>query len=367
MNRETSLYLDAVRFLAALAVFASHVSGARFTAGLFWQMGPYGDEAVDVFFVLSGFVIAYVTDRRETRPDAYAVSRLARVYSVALPALVATFLLDALGRSLRPDLYAASWGYVADGQAMQFLASLFFVNHLWGLGIAHGSNLAYWSLGYEVWYYVIFGVALFGRGRWRIIGAAAAIVVAGPQIIALFPLWLLGVACYRLARRDVIGRRWGAALCLGAVIGWLSYEIWAWHGHRLIAWAPAPWLDRSKIAQDYLVAILFAIHLLGFSAVASSLAPVLRRSAAPVRWAAGATFTIYLFHVPVTQFLTTIVPWPPGAWETRMVMFPVALVLLFLVAEVTERRKEGWRRVFAAVLRGAGARRAGADRALTER
>lgn len=68
MNRTVSLYLDLVRFTAAIAVFISHISGQRFTGGLLWQSEPYGDEAVDVFVVLSGFVIAYVASRSETDP-----------------------------------------------------------------------------------------------------------------------------------------------------------------------------------------------------------------------------------------------------------------------------------------------------------
>lgn len=95
MNKPTSIYLDLVRFTAAVTVFFGHVSGSRLTGGLFWQMGPYGPEAVDVFFVLSGFVIAYVYDTREHSLTDYAVSRFARIYSVAIPALIVTFILDA--------------------------------------------------------------------------------------------------------------------------------------------------------------------------------------------------------------------------------------------------------------------------------
>jgi peptidoglycan/LPS O-acetylase OafA/YrhL len=59
---------------------------------------------VDVFFVLSGFVIAFVTTERESDGRSFAIARLARVYSVALPALVVTFVLDAIGRSIKPCL-----------------------------------------------------------------------------------------------------------------------------------------------------------------------------------------------------------------------------------------------------------------------
>src|ERR1700691_426345 len=109
MNRETSLYLDAVRFFAALTVFVAHISGARFTAGLFWRTEPYANEAVIVFFVLSGFVIAYVAERSEVTPRAFAIARLARIYSVALPALVMTFALDAIGPARPPGLSTVSW------------------------------------------------------------------------------------------------------------------------------------------------------------------------------------------------------------------------------------------------------------------
>ncbi len=56
-----------------------------------------------------------------------------------------------------------------------------------------GSNLAYWSLGCEVWYYAIFGLMLFAHGRWRVVAIAVALVFVGPLTVLLFPLWLLGV------------------------------------------------------------------------------------------------------------------------------------------------------------------------------
>lgn len=349
MNRETSIYLDLVRFTAALTVFFGHLSGGRFTGGLFWQIGDYADQAVDVFFVLSGFVIAYVADRSETNLSSYAVSRLARVYSVAFPALVVTFVLDAIGRSIHPDYYSIAWGYVTRGQATQFITSLFFVNRLWWNWIKEGSDVSYWSLSYEVWYYVIFAAAFFARGRWRVPAALAAMCIAGPDILALFPLWLLGVGSYQISKRKVISARLGLVLCILPILAWAAYEFLAWHGHRLDQTIPDRWFHRSQIVQDYLVASLFAVHLIGFQAISQKVS-ILNRFARQIRWAAGATFTLYLFHVPLAQFFTTIVPWPPSSWATRFVMFPITLALIFVIAEFTERRKEWWRHVFAVIL-----------------
>jgi peptidoglycan/LPS O-acetylase OafA/YrhL len=333
MRRELSIYLDAIRFSAALVVLLSHLSGTRFTGGLLWQAGPYGEEAVDVFFVLSGLVIAQVCARSETTWRDYAGARLARVYSVALPALAATVALDALGA----------------GVAWQVATSAAFLNQIWWLDLRPGSDIVYWSLSYEVWYYIIFGCLLFAPGSWRAPATAAAVLVAGPNIVALLPLWLLGVGGF-YAGRLRLRRGVGMALCLGAPLLWLGYEAWAWHGHRLVGIDLGGAVSRNQIVQDYLVGGLFALHIIGFSAVAPLFAPALLPLGRPIRWAAGATFTIYLFHVPVAQFLTVLIPWPPAWWGTRLLMLPGMILVLFAIAEVTERRKAWWRRLFAAAL-----------------
>lgn len=347
MNRATSIYLDLARFIAAMVVFVGHLSGARFTGGLFWQAGPFMAEAVAVFFVLSGFVIGFAVDQREQTARDYAINRAARIYSVALPALAITFALDALGRTADPALYAPWWGYVADGRLGQCLAGLFFVNQLWFAQIPQGSDLPYWSLGYEVWYYVIFGMAVFAR--WRVAGAVLAGLIAGPKILAMLPLWLLGLGCYRLCSRITLSAVAGLCLWLVAIGLWLCYEVWAVRHHRWLGFVPAA-LARPELLQDYLVGVLFAAALLGFRFASPLIGAPLLALAPPIRWAAGATFSIYLLHLPIAQFLATQMPWPPQAWATRAILMPGTLALIFAVAEVTERRKEIWRRGIAYLL-----------------
>lgn len=350
MNREVSLYLDIVRFAAAMMVMIGHVSGMRLTAGLFWQAGPYGPEAVAIFFVLSGFVIGYVTDTREGSATDYAIARAARIYSVALPALAISFVLDAIGMAARPELYTAAWGYRANGQLLQAITGALFINQLWFLDIVPGSDLPYWSLGYEVPYYVIFGIAAFAPLRWRVAGVVTALLVAGPQVASLFPLWLAGLGAYHLCARRPVGQVPSIVLCIGGLAGWIGYEAWAWHGHRLDA-IELDGLMRPDILQDYVVGLLFAAHIVGFRGVSTVFAPLLARIAGPVRWLAGATFSIYLFHLPVAQFLASEVPWPPTATSTRVTLFGGTLVLVFALAELTERRKEMWRRTITILLR----------------
>ncbi len=60
MNRPTSIYLDLIRFCAAAIVFIVHANYDRFTGGglpLLWRLQDLGNDAVMVFFVLSGYML----------------------------------------------------------------------------------------------------------------------------------------------------------------------------------------------------------------------------------------------------------------------------------------------------------------------
>ena len=91
MTREFSLYLDFVRFLAAVAVVVNH---SNFRWLITEELPQWGHSAVMIFFVLSGYVIAYVTDRKENSLREYSISRLGRIYSVAPAALILALVLD---------------------------------------------------------------------------------------------------------------------------------------------------------------------------------------------------------------------------------------------------------------------------------
>ena len=336
--------------MAAFAVFVSHYATQHFTGGLFWQLQPYGAEAVDIFFVLSGFVIGCATDGREAGPRSYAVNRAARLWSVALPALLLTLMLDAAGSSARPELYTAAEvpHYHPDGSLWRYLLSAVFLNQTWYLDITPGTDWPYWSLGYEPWYYVIFGVAMFAPGKVRIAAALVAAGIAGPKVIALFPLWLAGLACARLAR-DLRPSTWAGAACAAAsVAGWIGYEVWALHHGRLLGLGP-DWFGRRELAQDYVVGALFALHLIGICHLSDPFGWLLSRFARAIRWLAGATFTLYLMHYPIMQCLIATLPWPRDSAVSRLLLPILSLAAVFLFAALTERRKQSWRRVIQAL------------------
>lgn len=338
MNREVSIFLDLARFLAAFVVFLSHASWTAHTGGVLWQIKGLGREAVDVFFVLSGFVISHVIATREGTARSYAVNRLARILSVALPALCGTWLLDAVGMAARPELYG---GFCCEpGSAWwSYPRNLVFLGDVWSRHVSPGSNVPYWSLGYEAWYYLSFGLATFLPRRIGVPAAVGAMVLAGPGIAVLFPLWLLGVGC----RGWSVSPGWGRVLMgLGAVgavcIGVFGvregqiYDPFSLSAGRLIDYA-----------HDYAMGLCFMAFLLGFAANSGHFAPLLRTIERPVRWLAGGTFALYLFHLPLLHFLAAVMPFPALSWRMWACVYAGVPVAGFLLAEVTERRKGWWR------------------------
>src|SRR5947209_5815746 len=105
MAPATSAFLDLLRICAALVVFIFHCP-QFWSPRLYAATAPLAHSAVIVFFVLSGYVIAFSTLSARQDAKRFAVARLSRLYSVILPALLLTFILQATGSYLNPEFYA---------------------------------------------------------------------------------------------------------------------------------------------------------------------------------------------------------------------------------------------------------------------
>jgi peptidoglycan/LPS O-acetylase OafA/YrhL len=346
LARETSLYLDAMRVVAALVVFLDHFARPSISGGLFWQVAPFGGDAVIVFFVISGFVIAHATAGRERNAADYFTNRAARIYSVAVPAIVLTIVCDFIGQWIDP--HYTSWSFSPGALWQQVATSLTFTNAFWNLRYFPGSDGAYWSLGYEVPYYAMFGAALFARGLWRIILPMALMVLAGPNIVALLPVWLFGVGLYALGRRWRAREVLGWILFVGAIAGWIAAQFaLRAAGYDINHVAPTAYVP------DYVTGICFAISLLGFEAIAPRFGVLLLPCARAIRWTAGRSFTIYLIHIPVLKLCAAMPFWTVTAWSTRGAMIAITALVVVAMGECFEQRREPWRRCFASLFRRA--------------
>lgn len=335
-----SIYLDIVRFSAAAVVFLYHLGYGKLAGGYFAIFHQFGTPAVIIFFVLSGFVIRFVTINREDSASAFAAARMSRLYSVVIPALILTALLDTIGRHSAPDLYPNPLSVEA------FLSCLLFVNASWFHFFVFGTAGAYWSLGFEVWYYITFGLLLFSPKPGRFVWAAAALVFAGPDIAVMFPAWLLGCLAYEVCLRRVVGKSLGFVMFAAPPIAFAICVYFMFFNSL----AEGLGYSFLQITTAYIIAVLFFVHVIGAYALSPAIEVVLSRVARPIRWLAGATFTLYLLHLPIAFFIRSQLTWPVNSWKSQSMVVGLTIVLVFLIAEFTERRKDIWHEIFARLL-----------------
>lgn len=324
-----SLYLDVLRFAAALAVFLDHVSTEPFSRRVLPSgLGSYGEIAVTIFFLLSGYVIAHVTATRERSTVAYVSSRAARLYSVVLVALLLTMVLDRVGVALNPGFYATPKILDKPPSWQGYLSALLFVNEyqVFGFnGIAPGSNGPYWSLSFEASYYLIAGLVLFARRAVWLPLAVLLLALAGKTIAVLLPVWGLGFVLYRRVPAAPAWLAWLALLGSGAALLAVPFL----YRYHISAWFPygrGPF--NRDVPQDYLVALIFALHLLAARQMFSSDRPP--PLSGMVRWLGALTFPLYCMHYPVISLAAAISPWPLGS--LARVAFESAMTALLVIA-----------------------------------
>jgi peptidoglycan/LPS O-acetylase OafA/YrhL len=354
MNRHFSVYLDLVRIVAALAVIVYH-SNFRLLITEKLPFSGHGHAAVIVFFVLSGYVIAYITAVRENTPLAYWSSRLSRFYSLALPVVLLTPLLDLAGEALAPQFYAGTTTH--DLAWLRIVTSLLFLNEAWLLSIMSFSNVPYWSLCYEFWYYVLFAIASFTRGTRRAVLAGAVMLLVGPKILLLAPVWLAGVALFRWQWLGGVRPLPGVLLVCAS---WPAY--WVFHqyglsevGSRWLLELLGPQLHRQMafsrfFITDYLLALIVLANFVGMRAIADKAAPLLLMAEPLIRKLAGYTFSAYILHQPLLQFYAAVINGNPGRPWFYVSTLAATLATIAALAVVTEQQRHHWRCAIARLL-----------------
>ena len=263
-----------LRFAAAMLVAVMHISQAiaeHLTPGqggpAYWASGSAG---VDLFFVISGFVLASAT------PDAMGPPaqrwRLARDFLLRRVLRVVPLYFFYTG--LKVALLLATPGMARrttlDGPHL--LASLLFVPWTSPWGAVEPVLPAGWTLNFEVLFYAVFAVAI-GWGLPRL-AWCVGVLGAGRLAAWLWPGWTaldfwgssialefaLGMALARgWQRRPILPPEVGVlALCLGGV---MMFSLpWQPDEDRLLSWGlPAtlivagavwlePWAARLKAA-----------------------------------------------------------------------------------------------------------------------
>jgi peptidoglycan/LPS O-acetylase OafA/YrhL len=346
MTRGFSTYLDGARAAAAILVLLSHMGYGRFTGGDLQIIRDFnlGSDAVVIFFVLSGFVIAYAADQRDAGFGGFAFNRMTRLWSVAIPALALTLAADALGSHLAPADYDGWWHHKAPSWLTAPMALGFF-SEWTGFGFRIGTNGPWWSLSYEAAYYILFAIFTYMTGARRVMLLVLAVLLIGVKPMLLLPSWLLGVAVYRLLKQadaPTNRLRWQLLAALPVVLyallqsisAPLILELWG-----KVTFGPVMWGLRfsDEPLWNLLIGALFALHLYAVGRLMADANAERRLISNTVKWLAGASFSIYLVHYPLLMLFDVFIPNFAPAFLHHIILFAVTLAVCLLFAQAFER------------------------------
>lgn len=343
LSEPFSLYLDLARFLAAVLVVCAHYLQHKVASGgIAYFLPGMGREAVVIFFVLSGFVIAYTTQRRAASAGEYVAARFGRIFSVVIPTLILAIFCSLL----LAGLSRAELGYQFARPYVYLPLHLLFLGQSWTLSEVPPLLGAYWSLCYEVWYYVIFGLAYYLRGWVRGASIGLALAVMGFKLWILLPVWLSGVALFHLQARysmpKTIARTGFIATLL--LLGWYNLSN-AEAFLRTIGIAAWPFPDlglgsAERYLADYVVA---AIVVGNFWCARFVGLACLNRCGKKIRAAASYTFTLYLGHMLVLSLWMMFYPHDSTSLMDVLALTLAIVLVTLALGEITEHRKEKFR------------------------
>jgi exopolysaccharide production protein ExoZ len=212
-GRESLSLIQILRALAALGVALDHLT-FELARQFKWQAAPFpfsaGSAGVDVFFVISGFVIVYVSEPLFGKPWApgyFLARRLARIVPLYW-STTAIVLLDDLMR--HADLAAANLSLASVAASFYFfpyprpggqLAPIFSIG---------------WTLNYELFFYSLFSVAILAaRGK-----AVLAVVILFAALVTIGRLAPLPTALAFWSDPIILEFAFGMLLAIAFRAGW---------------------------------------------------------------------------------------------------------------------------------------------------
>jgi peptidoglycan/LPS O-acetylase OafA/YrhL len=302
--------LDGLRGLAVLGVIFYHCH-SRLEGTWVADASLWGWAGVNLFFVLSGFLITSILLDAREKPRYYHNfygRRALRIWPVYVLVLVVCYANAPwfIGPSVLDAVKAAPW-----------LAYIFFVQNLFHLSLPPAIGPT-WSLAIEQQYYLLWAPGVrWLRRPWMLGLVLTAALVCSPLVRHLNPVWMWTLPTHTLIKLDGIAL--GSLLALGLYTLALSRRAWLWIGLGGFAAGMAAaatvaggtsFLD-TALAAGFAGAVLAAIASTG---ARNPLSAALRRG--PLAFYGRISYGLYMTHIMVFVYF--------GWFDARMERYGVA-------------------------------------------
>lgn len=336
-NRRDVQYLRAV---AVASVVIYHFWPHRLASGFL---------GVDVFFVISGFLISSLILREvnaagNVRLAAFWVRRIRRIFPAAITVIIATAIATNL----------SGWNSQIVSIGRHIFASAFsFENILLGIDATdydHRDDLTsplqhYWSLSVEEQFYIVWPILVI-CAVWiakksnvsvsRILGISIVVIASGSLVYAIVITQGDNVSYF-----DTLARAWELAIGSGVAL-WAQRDRNRWRGQLILnrfSWLAlvtifaVPGLNNFAPGIGILPAVIATAFILATGPVPTSRPfPFSKAALLVYEWVGDRSYSIYLWHWPILILSPVFL-----GYELNTVSKLGAVALILVLAELTYR------------------------------
>ena len=310
--------LDALRGLAALAVVFYHYTSQYdkifgHNEVLSWQL-PYGSFGVQLFFMISGFVI-FLTLDRVTKPMDFVISRSSRLYPAYWSAIIITTIIV--------------WSFGLQGEERTWVTTLANFSMIQGVFDYPDVDGVYWTLLYELIFYVIMFL-FFKWGNFKkihflllagvLLNIANSATDAIPWKLQLFlllkynHLFAAGILYY-LIKKEGMKKQHYLLLLLCLAAHWLQGNL----------------ISSIIVSFFFAIFFLFIYGKLAFIAIK------------PLIWLGSISYSLYLLHQNIGYIIIREVE--DQGFSANTAIFSalcVSLLLAHIIMIKIERPSQSW-------------------------
>jgi exopolysaccharide production protein ExoZ len=268
----------------------------------FYFLATIGNLGVDLFFVISDYLIYGILLRQDQTYLKFWKRRIVRIYPVFLVAMatymVCSLALPAFDKIGHPEIGVGWW----------LLLNLLLLP---GILPVRPLIMVAWSLSYEFFYYlfsplVVGGLRLWAWTQSRRVIFVACVYLAGFGVLLAFPdergrllMFLAGAFLLEAKRAGLLEKEPSVAGQVGAVV-FLALAFYTYFGltSNAMLWDGPRLLQRDGSIFPVTVPLFsVAFFWLGFQSFRPGGALAWILSLRPMRYLGNMSYTVYLFHV----------------------------------------------------------------------
>ena len=315
-----NLRLDSLQVLRAIAAFAVLVfhlgEGLKIDFGLY-EANPFalGANGVDMFFVISGFIICYAS-MGTVSPIEFLKKRIFRIVPLYYLLTFGVFVIALVAPSLLSSTEANGW---------HLLKSLVFVPYANSEGLIQPLLFLGWTLNFEMFFYLIFALCMGFKAR-ELMAAIVVVLIAGIGYFVHFGQ----VVPDFFSRSIILNFAWGIGVFLiyKHWPGVIARIRWLWIPATLVIIAQFFWT--APLAREFSIGIPSAFILASVLNFKDIKGPVGEAG----KTVGDASYSLYLVHPYFIQLSVVVTLAVLGVSLLTAILVSIISIITSVIASV---------------------------------